>query len=334
MRFIDEIEIEVRSGKGGRGSSSFRREKFVPMGGPDGGDGGRGGHVIVVADARLGTLQDLRSRPRWTAGNGEAGGFRQLTGAGGEDLYIALPCGTMVFDAESGTQLFELLADGEERVLAEGGKGGLGNIHFKSSTNRAPRQTTPGGPGLARRVRLELKLVADVGLVGFPNAGKSTLISVISAARPKIADYPFTTLVPNLGVVRCGEDHSFVVADIPGLVEGAAEGRGLGHQFLRHVERTRLHWHLVALDEPEPARRWRVLRQELRAYAPSLAQRPEIVVLTKADLVDDEAIVAAERELRQAGAGEVVVISAATRRGVDALVQRGGAVLRSATHHG
>jgi GTP-binding protein len=320
MRFVDEVDIEVVSGRGGRGSSSFRREKFVPMGGPDGGDGGRGGHVVLRADASLTTLLDLRHRPHWRAGNGTAGDFRQMTGANGADLVIRLPVGTVVGDAESGVVLCELLTDGEERIVAEGGKGGLGNVHFKTSTNRAPRTTTPGGEGEIRKLRLELKLVADVGLLGFPNAGKSTLISVISAARPKIADYPFTTLEPNLGVVRAG-DHSFVVADIPGLIEGAAEGKGLGHQFLRHVERTRMLLHLVSLAEPDaPLGRWRVLREELRRYDVGLVERPEIVVLTKQDAVESADVARAVEAFGKEGV-RAVPISAVAGQGVSELVQ-------------
>jgi GTP-binding protein len=325
MRFVDEVEIEVQSGRGGRGSSSFRREKYVEHGGPDGGDGGEGGHVLLRADAQLGSLLDLRGRALWKAGDGTAGGTRNKTGADGERLVIRVPVGTLVRDAAEGFVLCELLADGEERVVAQGGKPGLGNLRFKSATNRAPRETTPGGPGVYRRVQLELKLVADVGLLGYPNAGKSTLISVISAARPKIADYPFTTLVPNLGVVAADDvGGSFVVADIPGLIEGAAEGRGLGLQFLRHVERTRMLLHLVALDEtePTPLRRWQILRDELRRYDTDLLDRPEIVVLTKADTVDGAAVAAAQKAFAAAGVPATLVISAATGQGVPALIQQ------------
>lgn len=320
MRFVDEVEITVSSGMGGRGASSMRREKYVPMGGPDGGDGGRGGHVIVRADSGLATLMDLRHVSHFRAPHGERGQFRQRNGSCGEDLIIRLPVGTIVKDAEHGDVLFELLAEGEERILAEGGIGGLGNIHFKTSTNRAPRESTPGGPGQTLTVRLELKLMADVGLLGFPNAGKSTFISVVSAARPKIADYPFTTLIPNLGVVDMGTSGQFVIADMPGLIEGAAEGKGLGHQFLRHVERTRMLLHLVSLAEANPAERWQVLRRELESYDPELTKRPEIVVLTKADAVDEETLAAGIAELAAAGAPTPRVISAVTRQGVSALV--------------
>lgn len=328
MRFIDEVEIIVQSGKGGRGSSSMRREKYVPLGGPDGGDGGKGGDVILEGNEGLGTLLDLRHQTHWRAADGEAGSRRQMTGAAGADLVIPVPVGTLARDAETGTVLFEVLRHHERRVLLPGGKGGLGNVHFKSSTNRAPRTTTPGEPGRVMRVQLELRLLADVGLLGYPNAGKSTLISAISAARPKIADYPFTTLVPNLGVVSVGDEGAFVVADVPGIIEGAAEGRGLGHQFLRHIERTGLLLHLVSLadggeDEGDGpvARRYRVLRDELRRYDPALCDRPEVVVLTKADAVDEAAIDAARAALAQEGVTRVHVISAVTGRGVDALVR-------------
>ncbi|MEN9787246.1 MAG: hypothetical protein RLZZ299_2510 [Pseudomonadota bacterium] len=329
MRFVDEVEIEVSSGRGGAGSSSMRREKWVPMGGPDGGDGGRGGHVVFVGDEGLGTLMDLRHRTQWRAGDGESGGKRLKTGAQGEDLRIPVPVGTIVTDSHSGAILFELLHHGEERVAAEGGRGGLGNTHFKTSTNRAPKTTTPGGTGTTLRLRLELKLMADVGLLGYPNAGKSTLITVISAARPRIADYPFTTLIPNLGVVAVGEG-SFVVADIPGLIEGAAEGRGLGHQFLRHVQRTRVLWHLVSLSpaEAEPVEaRWRTLRAELGRYDATLLERPEILVLTQADTVDADHVDEARAALRAAGAGEAHVVSAVAGDGVPALLRAAWAQL-------
>ena len=296
------------------------------MGGPDGGDGGRGGHVIFRATTGLTTLIELRSRAYWRAGDGGHGGKRLRTGAQGEDLVVPVPVGTLVTDAESENVLFELLTDGEERVVALGGAGGLGNIHFKTSTNRAPRETTPGEPSKSMRVRVELRLMADVGLLGWPNAGKSTLISVISAARPKVADYPFTTLVPSLGVVSIGTEGEFVVADIPGLIEGAAEGKGLGTQFLRHVERTRMLLHLVALGEDDPngdvAHRWRVLRDELRRYDVALTRRPEVVVLTKADIATPDEIETATVALREAGAGEVWTISSANGEGVRPLVQR------------
>lgn len=330
MRFVDEVEIEVTSGKGGKGSSSMRREKWVPMGGPDGGDGGRGGHVLFVADEGLGTLMDLRTRTQWRAGDGEPGGKRLRTGAQGADLEIRVPVGTIVRDED--VVLFELTAHGERRIAAEGGRGGLGNTHFKTSTNRAPRTTTPGEPGRTLRVSLELRLMADVGLLGYPNAGKSTLISVISSARPRIADYPFTTLVPNLGVVSMGDEGAFVVADIPGLIEGAAEGRGLGHQFLRHVQRTRMLWHLVSLSpmESEPVEvRWQKLRDELARYDEELPKRPELVVLTQADSSDEDSIRTARQALLDAGAPEPFVLSSIAGEGVDALLHAAWTALRA-----
>lgn len=325
MRFVDEVEVDVQSGKGGRGSSSMRREAYVEMGGPDGGDGGRGGNVSFLATTGMHTLLDLRSRTLWRAADGVAGSSKRKTGAQGEDLVVQVPVGTIVRDAESDAVLFELLTPGEERIAAPGGKGGLGNTHFKTSTNRAPRTTTPGEPSVLLRLRLELRLMADVGLLGYPNAGKSTLISVISAARPKVADYPFTTLVPNLGVVSMGDQGSFVVADIPGIIEGAAEGRGLGHQFLRHLQRTRTLLHLVSLSPTEQesvVHRYTSLRNELVAYDAELADKPELVVLTQRDTVDDEAEAEARKELAEAGAGQILVISAVTREGVTELVRQ------------
>ena len=323
MRFVDEVEIEIQSGRGGKGSSSFRREKYVPLGGPDGGDGGRGGNVSFRADTGLQTLLDFRSRSYIRAGDGEGGGKRLQTGATGEDIIVRVPVGTILRDGESGQVLFELTRVDEERIAAPGGKGGLGNTHFKSSTNRAPRTTTPGEPGARLRLRLELRLMADVGLLGWPNAGKSTLVSTVSAARPRVADYPFTTLAPSLGVVSVGEDETFVIADIPGLIEGAAEGKGLGHQFLRHLMRNRVLLHLVSLSPMEaepPERRYRALRDELARYDETLVERPEIVVLTQADLVEPEGIEEARAALVAAGASEPRVISAATGQGVQELV--------------
>ena len=329
MRFVDEVEMSVRSGRGGRGSSSFRKEKYVPMGGPDGGDGGDGGAVVFIADEGVGTLLDLRHKTQWVAEDGEQGQYRLRTGSRGNDLEVRVPVGTMVYNRTEDQLIFELLEPGERRVACPGGKGGLGNTHFKTSTNRAPRQTTPGEPGVTLNLRLELKLLADVGLLGFPNAGKSTLISRISAARPRIADYPFTTLTPMLGVVSVGDSHSFVVADIPGLIEGAAEGKGLGLQFLRHVDRTQVFLHLVSLAELGPGEdedgvrdctplreRYRVIRDELRRYDADMLTRPEIVVLTQADTALPEEIAAA----RALFPGGTLVISAVTGEGVQALV--------------
>jgi GTP-binding protein len=299
MKFIDEASIEVIAGKGGNGSASFRREKFIPMGGPDGGDGGRGGSIWAVADRNMNTLVEFRYTRTFRAQNGENGRGADCYGKGGEDLTLRVPVGTVFHDAETNAVLADLAADGQKALIAKGGRGGLGNLHFKSSTNRAPRQFTPGEPGEERSLRLELKVLADVGLLGLPNAGKSTLIRAISAAKPKVADYPFTTLHPNLGVVRADDNRSFVVADIPGLIEGAAEGAGLGHQFLRHLARTRLLLHLVDLapfdPEADPVREARAIVEELRKYDEDLYRRPRWLVLNKLDLIPEE-----ERDARVA----------------------------------
>ncbi|MCX7808027.1 MAG: GTPase ObgE, partial [Deltaproteobacteria bacterium] len=280
MRFIDEVEIEVRAGDGGRGAVAFRREKYVPFGGPSGGDGGKGGDVVFVADGRLSTLLDFRYRRRLVAPNGEHGRGKDQYGRSGEDLIVPVPVGTQVFDAESGRLLCDLDEEGKRWIAAKGGRGGRGNIHFATPENRAPRYAEPGEPGECRRLRLELKLLADVGLVGHPNVGKSTLIARISRARPKIADYPFTTLVPHLGVVELGEYRSCVVADIPGLIEGASDGAGLGIRFLKHIERCRMLLYIITLDpDPKrsPLRDYDVLRQELFRFDPSLLERPSLV---------------------------------------------------------
>ncbi len=292
MKFIDEALIDVAAGNGGNGCASFRREKFIPMGGPDGGDGGRGGSIWAQADRNLNTLVEYRYTRSFKARNGENGRGSDCYGKGGDDLILKVPVGTVFQDADSGEVIADLAKDGQKALIAKGGKGGLGNLHFKSSTNRAPRQCTPGEPGEERRLRLELKVLADVGLLGMPNAGKSTLIRSISAAKPKVADYPFTTLHPNLGVVRVDADRSFVVADIPGLIEGAAEGAGLGHQFLRHLARTRLLLHLVDLapfdPEADPVHEARAIVEELRKYDEALYRKPRWLVLNKTDLIPEE----------------------------------------------
>ena len=322
MKFVDEVELVLASGKGGAGCVSFRREKFVPKGGPDGGDGGDGGSVVLGADPQLGTLLDFRHRKAMRAEAGQPGGGSRKSGHRGVDLRLRLPLGTEVFDAESGELLTDLVVPGEETVLLRGGKGGQGNARFATPTNRTPRHAQPGLPGEEKRVRLELKLLADVGLLGFPNAGKSTLIARISAARPKIADYPFTTLVPNLGVVSWAEGRTYVVADIPGLIEGAHRGAGLGIQFLRHVERTRLLVHLVdPTDGRDPIEKYDALRAELRAFDPALAERPERVVVTKGDVTG---VGAGFRELAarfRARGVEATLISAVTGEGLVALVR-------------
>ena len=327
MKFIDEAQIDVAAGNGGNGCASFRREKFIPMGGPDGGDGGRGGSIWAQADRNLNTLVEYRYTRSFKAKNGEQGRGSDCYGKGGDDLILKVPVGTVFHDADSDEVLADLARDGQKALIAKGGKGGLGNLHFKSSTNRAPRQCTPGEPGEERRLRLELKVLADVGLLGMPNAGKSTLIAAISNARPKIADYPFTTLHPNLGVVRVGPEQSFVVADIPGLIEGASEGAGLGHLFLRHLQRTHLLLHVVDLapfDEAvDPVAQARAIVAELKKYDPALHAKPRWLVLNKLDMVPAE-----EREKRVKDfvrrlrwKGPVFEISALTREGCQPLVR-------------
>ena len=327
MKFFDEAQIEVFAGNGGNGCMSFRREKFIPFGGPDGGDGGRGGSVVVEADTNLNTLIDFRYQRIFRARNGEHGRGSDCFGAGGEDMLLRVPVGTLIRDADSGETVADLTAHGERVVIARGGAGGLGNLRFKSSTNRAPRQTTPGENGEQRRLQLELKVLADVGLLGLPNAGKSTLIAAVSNARPKIADYPFTTLHPQLGVVRASEGRSFVIADIPGLIEGAAEGAGLGHQFLRHLQRTRLLLHLIDVAPPDPdadpVRDARAVAAELKKYDAALAAKPRWLVLNKIDLVppDERDALVKDIARRLRHKGPVHVVSAATREGLEALVR-------------
>ena len=292
MKFIDEAKIEVLGGKGGNGSASMRREKFVPKGGPDGGDGGRGGSVIAVADINVNTLVDYRFVKKYLARNGENGRGAQCYGKGADDITLRMPVGTLITDAITGAVVADLTHDGQTAILAHGGKGGLGNMHFKSSVNRAPRQFTHGEEGEHRELKLELKVLADVGLLGMPNAGKSTFIRAVSAARPKVADYPFTTLHPNLGVVRVDHNHSFVIADIPGLIEGAAEGAGLGHRFLKHLQRTGLLLHLVDLapfdDSVDPVQEAQSIVEELRKYDEDLYRKPRWLVLNKLDMVEDD----------------------------------------------
>lgn len=294
MKFVDEARIHVQAGNGGRGCLSFRREKFLPFGGPDGGDGGHGGSVILRAAPGINTLADFRVERTFKAKSGQPGSGNDCFGRGGEDLVVPVPVGTVIRDSETGEQIGDLVNEGDELLVARGGKGGWGNTRFKSSTNRAPRQFGPGLPGEKRTLELEMRVIADVGLLGMPNAGKSTLISVLSSARPKIADYPFTTLHPNLGVVYCGEHRSFVMADIPGLIEGAAEGAGLGIRFLRHLQRTRVLWHVLDIapvdPEADPVRDARAIVAELKKFSKDLAAKPRWLVLNKADLMpSDEA---------------------------------------------
>ena len=293
MQFIDEASIRVQAGKGGNGCLSFRREKYVERGGPDGGNGGDGGSVYLVADEALNTLIDFRYQPSYQARNGHGGGSRNKTGAGGEDIYVKVPMGTTIVDEETQEVLGDLNAEGQSLLVAEGGSRGMGNATFKSSTNRAPRKTTPGQTGDIRRLRLQLKLLADVGLLGLPNAGKSTLIGQVSAANPKVADYPFTTLAPSLGVVRVAADASFVMADIPGLIVGAAQGAGLGAQFLRHLSRTKVLLHLVDVqpeDQSDPIDNAVAIEQELAEYSDALIERPIWLALSKVDQLDDDAL--------------------------------------------
>jgi Obg family GTPase CgtA len=305
MKFVDEANIKVLAGDGGNGCISFRREKFIPFGGPDGGDGGFGGSVWLVADEGLNTLVDFRHQRSFKAQRGENGMGSQMYGKGGDDTTIRVPVGTMITNVDTDEVIGDLTGHGQRMLVAQGGKGGLGNIHFKSSVNRAPRKATPGTPGEARELKLELRLLADVGLLGFPNAGKSTFIRAVSAATPRVADYPFTTLHPNLGVVSLGTDQSFVIADIPGLIEGAADGAGLGIQFLRHVARTSLLLHLVdiaPIDDTDPAGQVRAIEQELAKFNPELLERPRWLVLNKADmLAEEDRTAVAERIVAELG---------------------------------
>ena len=327
MKFVDEAKLKVQAGNGGRGSTSFRREKFVPLGGPDGGDGGNGGSVYLRAMSGINTLADFRIERTYKAEHGEPGSGNDCFGRGGKDLYVPVPIGTIVRDSETLEELGDLTRTGDELLVARGGKGGWGNQKFKSSTNRAPRQFGPGLPGERRTLELELKVIADVGLLGLPNAGKSTLIRAVSAARPKVADYPFTTLYPNLGVVDIGQHRSFVMADIPGLIEGAADGAGLGIRFLKHLQRTRVLLHLVDIapldPEADPVRDARAIIGELKKFDKSLAAKPRWLVLNKRDLLPDEE---AEKKARAIVRslrfrGPHFLISGATGRGTRELVE-------------
>ncbi len=326
MKFVDEATIDIAAGSGGAGCMSFRREKFIPFGGPNGGDGGKGGSVWAVADRNLNTLIDYRYARRHEARNGEAGRGSDQYGAAADDIVLRMPVGTIVRDFDTDELLAELLDPDVKVLLAKGGDGGFGNLHFKSSTNRAPRQKTPGWPGEARKLKLELRVLADVGLLGLPNAGKSTLITAISNARPKIADYPFTTLHPNLGVVRAGPERSFVVADLPGLIEGAADGAGLGHLFLRHLQRTRLLLHVVDMapfDGIDPVALAKGIVKELRKYDEALYQKPRWLVLNKLDMVptDQRAALVKDFIKRLRWKGPVFSVSALAREGLDPMVQ-------------
>ncbi len=327
MKFVDEAFIDIAAGDGGNGCVSFRHEKYKEFGGPNGGDGGRGGHVFAVADPNLNTLVDFRYARRHEARRGQHGMGSDMFGAAGDDITLKMPVGTVISDAETGDVLYELLTPGEVITIAKGGDGGFGNMRFKSAINRAPRQKTPGWPGEAKNLKLELKVLADVGLLGMPNAGKSTLITAISNARPRIADYPFTTLHPNLGVVRVGPEQSFVVADLPGLIEGAAEGAGLGHLFLRHLQRTRLLLHIVDLapfdDNVDPVAQARAIVGELKKYDDALFRKPRWLVLNKLDMVpaDERAARVKDFVKRLRFKGPVFEISALTREGCEPLIK-------------
>ena len=323
MKFVDEASASVEAGKGGDGCLSFRREKYIEKGGPDGGDGGDGGSVYLVGHEPLNTLVDFRFQPNYRAEKGQPGSGKDRSGAKGEDMYIRVPCGTSVFDETTDIFLGDINDQGETLLVALAGKKGLGNTRFKSSTNRAPRQTTKGEPGESRKLRLELKLIADVGLLGIPNAGKSTLISKVSAARPKIADYPFTTLVPNLGVVRLDDEKSFVMADIPGLIGGAADGAGLGVQFLKHLSRTRLLLHLIDLapfDESDPVENFHTIERELKKYSEGIASKKRRIVFTKADLLGPQAEEKAGDLAGRLGVDEYNLVSTITGLGLNELI--------------
>jgi GTP-binding protein len=327
--FVDSITIEVEAGKGGNGCVSFRREKFVPRGGPDGGDGGDGGSVVVIAQPGVDSLSALVHRKHWRAKPGEPGGSSKCHGASSDDLIILVPPGTMVFDDKHDLLLKDLAQPGERVVAARGGKGGKGNTRFKSATNQAPRDFTAGEEGEGRHLRFELKVIADVGLVGMPNAGKSTLLSRVSRARPEIADYPFTTKIPHLGIVQIDLDRSFVMADIPGLIEGAHAGVGLGHEFLRHVERTRVLVHLVEpmpMDESDPVENYLAIRRELDEYGHGLGERPEIIAVSKAELPGAEEV---RDRLAAATGRDVLLFSSVTGQGLDRVLQSAYAQLKS-----
>jgi GTP-binding protein len=327
MKFVDEATIRVQAGNGGHGCLSFRREKYVERGGPDGGDGGHGGSLYLVADAAMNTLADFRVARKFRAESGQGGAGRNKTGRSGEDLDVQVPCGTVVHDVDTGELICDLTEDGQRQMVAAGGRGGLGNTRFKSSTNRAPRKTTNGTQGEGRHLKLELKVLADVGLLGMPNAGKSTLISAMSQARPRIADYPFTTLHPNLGVVRVGTLQSFVMADIPGLIEGAAEGAGLGIRFLKHLQRTGLLLHLVDIApvdvDEDPVHAVKALERELLKFSMDLATKPRWLVINKIDLLDDETLALIKQDLLEklGWKGPVFEVSAATGEGTETLAQ-------------
>ena len=327
MQFIDLAEVEVSAGKGGDGMVAFRREKYVPAGGPAGGNGGWGGSVILVASNRLQTLLDFRYARIFKAEDGKKGGSNNCTGAKGSDRLIEVPCGTLIIDADTRELIGDLTIEGETLCVAAGGKGGLGNKHFLSNRNRAPEHALPGLEGETKRLRLELKLIAEVGIIGLPNAGKSTLISSLSSAKPKVANYPFTTLVPNLGVVRKPTGDGTVFADIPGLISGASQGVGLGHDFLRHIERTRILLHLIDATAGNPIADYQIIQQELEAYGHGLPERPQIIALNKIDAVESDILELITTELQELTPVPIFQISAVTRQGLDTLMQKIWAIL-------
>lgn len=317
--FVDYVKIHINSGNGGKGSSHLHREKYIAKGGPDGGDGGRGGHVIIRGNKNLWTLFHLKFKRHVKAGHGEHGSKQRSTGADGEDQYIDVPLGTVIRDTETQNILHEITEDGQEIVIAEGGKGGLGNWHFKSSTNQTPRYAQPGIPGEEKDITLELKVLADVGLVGFPNAGKSTLLSVITAAKPKIADYEFTTLKPNLGIVQYRDFKTFVVADIPGIIEGAAEGKGIGHRFLRHIERNSTLLFLIPADAKDISKQYDILVDELRRYNPEMLDKDRLIAISKSDMLDAELKAELKEELDKTFDVPYLFISSVAQQGLTEL---------------
>ncbi len=327
--FVDYVKLYVASGKGGQGSAHLHREKYIAKGGPDGGDGGRGGHVIIKGNSNLWTLYHLKFKKHFRAGHGENGGKSRSTGADGEDVFIEVPLGTVVRDTETNAVIFEITEHGEEKAIVEGGKGGLGNWHFKSSTNQTPRYAQPGLPMEERYITMELKILADVGLVGFPNAGKSTLLSVITSAKPKIADYEFTTLKPNLGIVEYRDFKSFVMADIPGIIEGAAEGKGLGHYFLRHIERNSILLFLIPADASDIKKKYDILLDELRRYNPEMLDKERLVAISKSDMLDEELKTELKAELDKTLPIPYLFISSVAQQGISELKDRLWGLLNS-----
>jgi GTP-binding protein len=317
--FVDYVKMYVSSGKGGKGSSHLHREKYIAKGGPDGGDGGRGGHIIIRGKGNLWTLLHLKFKKHFRAGHGDHGSSGRSFGSDGEDVYIDVPLGTVIRDTETNDILFEITEEGEEKILAQGGKGGLGNWHFKSSTNQTPRYAQPGLPMEEKYVTMELKVLADVGLVGFPNAGKSTLLSVVTSAKPKIADYEFTTLKPNLGIVKYREFQTFVMADIPGIIEGAAEGKGLGHYFLRHIERNSILLFLIPADAEDIKKQYDILLDELRRYNPEMLDKERIIAISKCDMLDDELQAELKKELDNELPIPYMFISSVAQKGITEL---------------